>query len=59
MLPITALYVYLGMKLGENWEEASALFSQYMTPFVIVIIVGIAAYAGIKLFNKKRQKAID
>jgi len=56
MLPITALYIYLGMKLGENWEEASALFSEYMTPVIIVIVIGIVIYAGIKLYQKKRQK---
>jgi membrane protein DedA with SNARE-associated domain len=57
MLPITALYIYLGMKLGENWEEASALFSEYMTPVILVIAVGIIVYAGIQLYKKKRQKA--
>lgn len=57
MLPITALYIYLGMKLGENWEEASALFSEYMTPVIIVIAAGIIVYAGIQVYKKKRQKA--
>lgn len=62
MLPITALYVYLGQKLGENWEEAGALFSQYLRPFVILIVILLAGY-GIykyriyllekKLFKKK------
>jgi len=45
MLPITALYVYLGQKLGENWEEAGALFTEYLRPFVIVIVIILAAYA--------------
>lgn len=45
MLPITALYVYLGMKLGENWEQAGELFTQYLQPFIIVIVIGIVAYA--------------
>lgn len=47
MLPITALYVYLGMILEENFEEAAALFSKYSQPFVIAIavfIVGFFAY---------------
>lgn len=44
MLPITALYVYLGMKLGENWEQAGALFSQYLQPFVIAIAVLAVLY---------------
>jgi len=62
MFPITALYVYLGQKLGENWEEAGPLFSQYLRPFIIVLVILLAAY-GIykyriyllekKLFKKK------
>ncbi|MEK4628423.1 MAG: DedA family protein [Solibacillus sp.] len=44
MLPITALYVYLGIKLGENWEQAGALFKDYLQPFVIVIVVVAVIY---------------
>ena len=39
MLPITALYVYLGKKLGENWEQAGEIFSEYLRPFLIVLVV--------------------
>lgn len=46
MTPITALYVYLGMKLGENWEQAGAIFSQYLQPFVIAIFI-IAVIYGV------------
>ena len=45
MLPITALYVYLGQKLGENWEQAGELFGEYLRPFVIVIVILISVYA--------------
>ncbi|MEE1131102.1 MAG: DedA family protein [Caryophanon sp.] len=45
MLPITALYVYLGMKLGENWEQAGELFKEYLQPFIIVLAIAIAIYA--------------
>lgn len=44
MLPVTALYVYLGIKLGENWEEAGALFSAYLQPFVITIVILVLIY---------------
>ena len=27
-----------------------------MTPVIIVIVIGIVIYAGIKLYQKKRQK---
>ncbi|MGN7476295.1 DedA family protein [Solibacillus silvestris] len=57
MLPITALYVYLGIKLGENWEQAGELFTQYLKPFVISIAVLVIIYAiykyRIKLLERK------
>ena len=55
MLPITALYVYLGIKLGENWEEAGALFKQYLQPFVIAIAI-LALIYGV---YKYRQKLLE
>ncbi len=59
MLPITALYVYLGMKLGENWEQASALFAEYTMPFVIVIVIGILCFVAYKYMTKKASKPVD
>lgn len=55
MLPITALYVYLGIKLGENWEEAGALFKHYLQPFVIAIAI-LALIYGV---YKYRQKLLE
>ena len=55
MLPITALYVYLGIKLGENWEEAGALFKQYLQPFIIVLVI-LALIYGV---YKYRQKLLE
>lgn len=55
MLPITALYVYLGIKLGENWEEAGALFKQYLQP----VIIALAILALIYGVYKYRQKLLE
>jgi len=42
MLPITAIYVYLGYRLGPQWENAGEIFSQYanylLIPIVLIII---------------------
>jgi len=42
MLPITAIYVYLGYRLGPQWENAGEIFSQYanylLIPIVLLII---------------------
>ncbi|MFJ7975902.1 DedA family protein [Peribacillus sp. JNUCC 23] len=42
MLPVTSVYVYLGYKLGPQWEKAGAIFGQYanllLIPIAIIII---------------------
>ncbi|MCG8395524.1 DedA family protein [Bacillus atrophaeus] len=52
MLPITFVYVYLGVKLGQNWKEVGSILDQYMLPAGICIVVVFAIY----LFMKKKKK---
>ncbi|MCT2536833.1 DedA family protein [Aquibacillus koreensis] len=39
MLPVTAIYVYLGYSLGTQWEKAGELFSQYANYMLISIAI--------------------
>ncbi|MCY8521449.1 DedA family protein [Bacillus atrophaeus] len=52
MLPITFVYVYLGVKLGQNWKEVGSILDQYMLPAGICIVLVFAIY----LFMKKKKK---
>lgn len=53
MLPVTTIYVYLGYKLGPQWEQAGVIFSQYANLLLIPIVIII-----IWIFLKaKKQKA--
>ncbi|WP_443092016.1 DedA family protein [Bacillus subtilis] len=52
MLPITFVYVYLGVKLGENWKEVGSILDQYMLPIGIAILALFLLY----LLMKKRKK---
>ncbi|WP_019242742.1 MULTISPECIES: DedA family protein [Bacillus] len=56
MYPITYFYLYLGKKLGENWEQAGQIFDEYSFPLVGGLVVVIVGYILIKKFtsNKKR-----
>ena len=56
MYPITYFYLYLGKKLGENWEQAVQIFDEYSFPLVGGLVVVIVGYILIKKFtsNKKR-----
>lgn len=53
MLPITAAYIYLGMVLGEHWQEAGRVFNEYSLPFILLI--GGVVLMGV-FFNKKRTR---
>lgn len=53
MLPVTTIYVYLGYKLGPQWEQAGVIFSQYANLLLIPIVIIV-----IWIFLKaKKQKA--
>ncbi|MTH54376.1 DedA family protein [Bacillus mangrovi] len=41
MLPVTAVYVYLGYALGTQWEQAGEIFSQYANYLLIPIVLFI------------------
>jgi membrane protein DedA with SNARE-associated domain len=38
MLPVTSLYIYMGMKLREHWQTAGEIVKQYMMPVSIAIV---------------------
>ena len=59
MFPITALYVYLGIKLGENWEQAGELFKQYLQPLVLIILILAIIYAIYKFRIKVLERKMN
>ncbi|PZD97376.1 DedA family protein [Paenibacillus sambharensis] len=48
MLPITYAYIYLGMKLGENWSQVSALLKEYSFPVAGSMVIMLVIYIGYK-----------
>ena len=55
MYPITYLYLYLGLKLGENWEQAGALFDKYAFPIAALLVIAIASYVIVKKMTAKKN----
>ncbi|MBM7839346.1 membrane protein DedA with SNARE-associated domain [Alkalihalobacillus xiaoxiensis] len=55
MLPITALYVYIGLQLGEHWQDAAPLFNQYLKPVAFVIILLVVIFVIYKIINNSKK----
>ncbi|WP_226668405.1 DedA family protein [Metabacillus litoralis] len=56
MFPITFIYVYLGFKLGERWEDVGELANKYILPIGISVLIIFIVY---KIITKKRRKSIN
>ncbi|MEH7456025.1 DedA family protein [Bacillus sp. JJ1127] len=55
MLPLTALYIYVGMKLGPHWKKAGEVLEPYMLPILGIVcfaVIGIVIYKIMKKRNK-------
>ncbi len=48
MLPLTAVYIYLGFLFGPHWEQVGPLVKTYMLPFSIGLLIVLVIYFLIK-----------
>ena len=55
MLPVTTIYVYLGYKLGPQWEQAGAIFAQYAN-FLLIPIALIVIWLFFKAKKRKTNQ---
>ena len=60
MAPITFFYVYLGVKLGQNWADVKGILNEYMLPFGVALVIGFIVYLLIKRKkNKEKTESIN
>ncbi|OMF12103.1 alkaline phosphatase [Paenibacillus amylolyticus] len=57
MLPITSLYIYLGFKLGSQWEHVDEIVKPYIVPAAVVFLGAFGLYVLLKRW--KRRTALD
>ncbi|MBD3109051.1 DedA family protein [Bacillus sp. AGMB 02131] len=57
MYPITYFYLYLGFKLGENWEQAGAIFDKYAFPIAGVVVAAVIAFVIYKRMAADKNRA--
>lgn len=56
MLPITSLYIYLGYKMGPNWQEVGELAKGYLLPVAALILAGLVVFVALKMLNRNKQR---
>lgn len=57
MLPITSLYVYLGLLLGPKWQEVGPLAKEYLGPVAILVIIGLGVYVSFRTYRKWKVRS--
>ncbi len=57
IIPWSCLFLYLGIKLGSNWDQINQAAKPFVTPAIIVAIVVTLGYLLIK-WKKKKSEAI-
>ena len=55
MVPVTTLYIYVGMKLGPHWQKAGAIVDQYMLPILGVVLIFMIGMVIFKMVKKKSR----
>jgi len=56
IIPWSIFFVYLGMKLGDNWEQIEEKAGPYVMQFIIVAVIFIIGYI---LYVRKRNRGIN
>ena len=54
VLPWSVLFVFLGMKLGNNWQEINEMAAPYIRPIAVVAVVVLVVLVA-RGFMKKRK----
>jgi membrane protein DedA with SNARE-associated domain len=58
VIPWSVLFVYLGMTLGDKWEDIDEVASQYTHEIILGAIAVIIIYFLFKWFKSKKERGI-
>ncbi|MCP1186031.1 DedA family protein [Paenibacillus sp. 1781tsa1] len=57
MLPITSLYIYLGFKLGSQWEHVDEIVKPYIVPAAVVFLGAFGLYVLLKRWKRRTAQS--
>lgn len=56
LVPYSIIYVYLGMKLKDNWERIDEIAGPYIKPLIIAAVILTVLYVGYQFYLKRKAK---
>ncbi|MDP4098088.1 DedA family protein [Paenibacillus sp. P96] len=56
VIPWSVLFIYLGMLLGNQWEQIDEKAAPYVTPILVAAVVLLAVYFLVKWIVSKKKK---
>jgi membrane protein DedA with SNARE-associated domain len=54
-IPWAVLFVYLGRKLGADWEQISVAAAPFVKPFILVAVIIIVGYVLFKVLRRNKS----
>jgi membrane protein DedA with SNARE-associated domain len=54
VLPWSMFFVYLGMQLGNNWEQINNMAKPYIQPVITIAVIILIVYIGYTLLRRKK-----
>lgn len=54
VIPWSIFFIYLGLTLGENWENVKTIAAPYVNVLATIVIVGLVLYFGWKMIKKNK-----
>ncbi|MBB3131936.1 membrane protein DedA with SNARE-associated domain [Paenibacillus rhizosphaerae] len=58
VIPWSALFVYLGYLLGDQWENIDEKAAPYITPILLIALALLIVYFLIKWINNRRKRGV-
>ncbi|OZB90496.1 DedA family protein [Paenibacillus sp. XY044] len=58
VIPWSALFVYLGYLLGDQWEHIDEKAAPYITPILLIALALLIVYFLIKWINNRRKRGV-
>lgn len=55
IIPWSIFFIFLGEKLGRNWQKIDEIAQPYLRPVILTAVVAMALYVAFKLYKRNNE----